>query len=622
MLTITELNNNTIPRLSAADLLDEEVFRMLYDEEDVFCREKLRFELEDQAVHFGIAKRFKDLLRAYKDMWEKARKQAGNIEQVRGLTGFSGPYPEMNCGSWNATDEGIWKRDQTNPNLPVMQACYHPILPLERLRNLETGEEKLKLAFKRNQEWHEIIVTKSTVASATKIIALADLGVGVNSENAKYLVKYLADVESLNEWAIGIQSSTSKLGWNGADFLPYDKKIIFDGDRRFSQIADSIQEYGDEDTWFDHIRKLRATGRLEVKFMLAASFASVLVSMVGGLPFFTDLWGMTEGGKTVTLMVAASVWANPADNAYIGDYKTTDVALEAKADMLNNLPMILDDTSRTSKKLGENFEGIVYDLCSGKGKSRSNKELGLNRENRWSLSLLTNGERPLTSYVNQGGAINRVLEIECGERVYEDPQTTAELVKKNYGFAGKRFVAVLKEMGKEKVRETFNQIFRSLPTNDKMQKQSMSLSIVLTADKIATDALFGDKEYIPIDEAIKSLTSRSDVSDGQRCYDYIMDKVSMNPKRFEYDSPVETWGLIDDDYVMFLPTALDQLCAECRMDKKSFIEWAVKRDLILKEGSRTTKLKKANGIVRRYVFLKRMSSEEEGEEDDDTVNFE
>ena len=136
-------------------------------------------------------------------------------------------------------------------------------------------------------------------------------------------------------------------------------------------------------------------------------------------------------------MVAASIWANPDESAYIGDFKTTEVALEAKADMLNHLPMILDDTSKTSSRIRDNFEGMVYDMCSGKGKSRSNKELGINRENRWRNCILTNGERPLNSYVSQGGAINRILEVECKDNVYEDPQETAELVKKNYGMAGK-----------------------------------------------------------------------------------------------------------------------------------------------------------------------------------------
>ena len=178
---------------------------------------------------------------------------------------------------------------------------------------------------------------------------------------------------------------------------------------------------------------IRKTGRIEAKFFLAASFASILVKPIGALPFFVDLWGETEGGKSVSLMLACSVWANPDESQYIGDFKTTDVALEAKADMLNHLPMMLDDTSKTSARIRDNFEGIVYDLCSGKGKSRSNKELGINRENRWRNCILTNGERPLAGYVNQGGAINRILEVECKDHVFSDPQKTASILKQNYG---------------------------------------------------------------------------------------------------------------------------------------------------------------------------------------------
>ncbi len=50
----------------------------------------------------------------------------------------------------------------------------------------------------------------------------------------------------------------------------------------------------------------------------------------------------------------------------------------------------------------------------------------MNRENRWRCAILTNGERPLNWYVTQGGAINRILEVECGETVFQDPQSTAE----------------------------------------------------------------------------------------------------------------------------------------------------------------------------------------------------
>ena len=105
-------------------------------------------------------------------------------------------------------------------------ACYHPILPVERLKNLETGEEQIKLAYKRNHHWQEIIVPKTMITSANKIVALSGRGIAVTSENARLLVKYLADVENGNDDYIDVQYSSSKLGWIGSGFIPYDNDII------------------------------------------------------------------------------------------------------------------------------------------------------------------------------------------------------------------------------------------------------------------------------------------------------------------------------------------------------------------------------------------------------------
>ena len=196
------------------------------------------------------------------------------------------------------------------------------------------------------------------ITSASKIVQLSKLGVSVTSENAKLLVKYLSDVENLNDDDIPVQKSTSKLGWIGQDFIPYDTDIIFDGDMQFKQLYESIGSYGNKQMWMDHVLELRKSGRMEIKFFLAASFASVLVGMTGALPFIVDLWGETEGGKSVAMMLAASIWANPADSMYIGDFKTTDVQLEVRSDLLNHLPLMLDDSSKVSARIRDNFEGV------------------------------------------------------------------------------------------------------------------------------------------------------------------------------------------------------------------------------------------------------------------------
>ena len=500
-------------KLDKQTILADGIFEEIFNEENEIYRSRLILSLEDRAAELGVKKKFETMLNAYKKVDRETRqKKKQESSGINNYTNFEGPYGDMYCGSWLAGENGVYAQNMSQ----VEQiACYHPILPIERLKNLETGEEQIKLAFKRNGRWEEIIVPKVMVTSASKIVALSGRGVAVTSENAKLLVRYLSDVENRNTGQIAVQYSSSKLGWIKKEFLPYDTEIIFDGDSRFRQLFESIGEHGNADKWYGHVRELRQSGRMEIKLMLAASFASVLINRIRALPFFVDLWGETEGGKTVTLMLAASVWANPAESAYIGDFKSTDVALEAKANMLNHLPMILDDTSKKHRKIEENFEGVVYDLCSGKGKTRSNRDIGINTESHWNNCILTNGERPLASYVSQGGAINRILEIECGEKVYADPQKTADTLKQNYGFAGKDFVEVIKAMGTDAVREIQKDFRQQLFDDEKMQKQSISLSIILTADKIATDALFKDGQYISVDEAKKVLIDRN----GQDCHE-------------------------------------------------------------------------------------------------------
>lgn len=602
-------------QLDSKTILSREILEEVFSQEDEVYKAELLASLAIRASELRCKTEFKQVVAAYKKVEKDIQKQEKenqrrNFSLVEHYTNFTdNPYDNMACENWIASDDGIYTWNPIT-GLTDIRACYHPILPVERLKNLETGEEQIKLAFKRNHKWHEIIIPKTMITSANKIVGLSARGISVTSETAKYLVRYLSDVENANDDYMKIQYSSSKLGWINDGFIPYDKEIIFDGDTRFRQLFESIKQNGNRDVWYKHVKELRATNRPEIKFMLAASFASILVGLLGGLPFFVDLWGETEGGKTVSLMLAASVWACPDENKFIGDFRTTDVALEAKADMLNNLPLILDDSSKVSGRIKDNFEGVVYDLCSGKGKSRSNKELGVNRENRWKLAILTNGERPLQSYVNQGGAINRILEVECGEKIYKSPQDTAKILKENYGFAGRDFVSAIREIGIDAIYEMQQEIQRRISANNRMEKQSLSLSIILTADRIATTYLFEDKCNISIDEAEKVLNDRSAVSDNERCYQYIVDSIVMNEQRFDYDTKCEKWGVIEfgpdtkERIAIFHTKALDDICRSGGFIKKSFLTWANKKHLLVTNEDGFTKVKKISGIACRCVFLK------------------
>lgn len=588
MRTIKAVNE-----LTKEDLLSESVLKEAFEIEDEVKRAVLIANMRQRAKDYGCVRGFDKIIKSFENTLEAARKeQKAEIARqiVNGITNFNGLETQFRCGQWIASDAGIFQRN-ANPYYPDHLACYHPIIPVERMKNLQTSEEQMKLTYKRSNEttWSTIKVPKDVIASHQKIVELSKYGVAVTSENAKWLVSYLSDIENLNSDIIPLQYSTSKLGWlkhNGENcFIPYRSNgIEFDGDIKFRQIFGAIKESGDYNVWLNHMLELRATKRLEPRIMMAASFASALIKPCGTLPFIIDLWGDTEGGKTVTLMVAASIWADPSNNAYIGDFKTTDTALEAKADMLNSLPLILDDTSKVSRKLKDSFEGLVYDLCSGKGKSRSNKTLGINRENTWDCSILTCGEKPLQDYTDQGGAINRIIEVQCSDYLYKDPHETAEIVKNNFGFAGKLFTQGITLIAENELKMMQAEMFGKINREDKMQKQAYAMSVILLADRIAEKLIFQDGITITPDEAISVMTERLDVSDNQRAYEHIMDKVEMNPARFEpaTDKAVEQWGYKEPDtgYVNFFTSALESLLQEAGYGLRPFLSWLDKNGLL------------------------------------------
>lgn len=610
--------------LDKKSILEKSIYTNILDITDPAEQAREEMRLEERARDLGMLTIVKRTAASYRKLCmqemreNRAEKKA--VDPTDGVTSFTfnqaflDKHPDaiacerLNCGAWIADDNGIYS--QTSGGFDQI-ACRAPVTIIKRYLNHETGITQVELAWARNHIWNSTIIPKSMISSANKIVALSDYGIPVTSENAKQLVKYLSEIDILNDEDLHTELSTSKLGWFAKEkvFVPFDPVVTFDGDRSFRYLSSSIHEAGRFDVWLAHLKQLRSTRKLEINMMTAASFASVLLLHLNALPFVCDLWGDTEGGKTLTLMVAASIWGDPSENRYIGDFKTTDVALETRADLLNHLPMILDDTSKVNKRIGDNFEGFVYDLTSGKGKSRSNKELGARRENTWRNSILTTGERSLSSYVSQGGAINRIIEIQCSEHIYDNPRETAVIIRENYGFAGKMFVRAVLEMGIDQVKSIFDGFYQELAKDEKMQKQSTSMAVILTADKIAADRIFKDRIYIDIDCARELLTDKGDVSDGQRAYEFIVEKINMNSSRFDEEKSTEQWGVLDtegDFQTAYLyPAALEQICKEGRFSRKAAESWMLRRGLIRQgKDGRLTVVKKICGLSKRMVAIR------------------
>lgn len=599
-----------IETLTPETIMADDVFFEILEEKDIIFRDKLISTLTDKAKMLSVKSKFESRLKAYlQDEKKSLSEQKLNktvVVQGENYTQFYSDYLDLYCGSWIADENGVRSYNMFGE----VQACYHPILPIERLRNAETDTEKIRLAFKKGNYWREITVDKDVIASNNKIIGLSNLGVSVTSENSRYLVKYLADVENANYDIIPERISTSKMGWISGEFLPYTNTVAFDGNDRFKTTFDAISEKGDYQKWLDLVLKYRKKGRPEFTFVMAASFASVLVKPLEALPFWCNIYGGTGAGKTVAEMVATSIWACPEMGKYMIDFKNTDVAVEVRQDFLNNLPLFIDDTANAKEKLKENFSSMVYDMCSGKGKGRSNRSLGMNKETTWKNVIISSGENPLSSENLQGGALNRILDLEASDiPIFESGQDVAALITNNYGFAGKMFVEAVMGLGIETIKEIQTAIFEEVSKMGKMEKQSLSLSILLTADRIATDFIFKDGVYIDLDKIKGVLLDKSEVSENERCYDFILGEVAINESKFTKNqfgenSSFECWGTFDEGYVIIIKNIFDKICKSGGYSSRGFLNWADKKGHLLTSKTRKEKQKRFGDYSPWCVYLK------------------
>ena len=134
-----------LARLDSKSILSEEIFLEIFDQEDEITKARMILSLTDRAGELGVKKKFEELLKAYKrvDKEAKQRERKKPITMLDKWTNFEGPYNNMFCGAWIAGEDGVYAQNDSQVDAV---ACYHPILPVERMKNLETGEEQIKIA--------------------------------------------------------------------------------------------------------------------------------------------------------------------------------------------------------------------------------------------------------------------------------------------------------------------------------------------------------------------------------------------------------------------------------------------------------------------------------------------
>ena len=589
------------------------LYKGIVQVEDDFRRIRLIKAYRERAKELGgtqMAKFFDEMLKTAKKEWMEGEKMgmkkktmpaSGTVLGRTNYTNLPEGMQNLDCAEcWEATDQGIYFNGQGK----YIKVCSQSVSITGILRSVESGEEIVKLEFRRNKKWKRIEVDRGILASPQKIIELYKQGFSVTSQNAKAIVAFLQDMldRGIENGTIPVSLVTSKMGWteDKSAFIPYtDEKIMFNDQGKFSKLPKALEPKGDSELWYEVMKKERDIEM--VQLLLAANLAAPVVGLLGLEGFTVNLHGQSRGGKSVTSKLCASVWAgHESRDGFVYGVNNTLNSLDEILGTYNTLPFIMEDANNMDKKRKVDMSSVVMKTANGVGKARMGRDLKLKPVQTWYLVGITTSEFRLLKDGDNGGAYNRLVMVKAPDE--EDcpyKENAAELLdfaENNHGFCGRDFVKVLQKLGKDAVAEMLQGVKREVDEKAKEAGKSggqvLPIAVLVLTSRLAEEHLFHDGKVISVEDAVRWMTDKDLADQNERFYETLMDTVMTNGSKFEglgmnTDFPPQNyWGRYDSatNKIGIIPSVLRKLAEEAGVDDvKAFLEYLDGKGMIDKD---------------------------------------
>lgn len=609
------------------------------------------------------AKRIAEAQRERKAAEAEEKRRAGNKTQFTDM-------PEWCTGNkyvgeeWITNNsEGVYKLEDCGKTVKRTEACGRPVAINRLLEPIDEsgwdGIERVEIVFEGERGWKRKVVEREVLLNKNKAISLTNDGVDITSDRASAFTGYMSSMlkESSIRGAIPCRKSSRKMAlYKGKKIiLPYrDPEFYFEKKQSMPNLVNALQAHGESDNmkenrdaWFKEFKAIREEKNGMFNFLTASSLCAPIIGMIGNIDgFVCNVVGVTGCGKSVAESVTATIWGSckSADGFVIGA-KNTSTAFETYADVLNCLPLTIDDYNKLKEKEKEAFKQVIYEIANGIGKGRATKDLGLRAMASYSLNLIVTSEEPLRERAG-GGATNRLLTYMADSECPWTPDRVSEMMNffsTNYGHAGVEYIQILNDLGRDAVQNMIkthrDELMEAAKGQEKAMKQINAMAVLLTADEIAAGKLFGDGIKITTEQAVDMLDDVNTVQAETQAYEKIVDKIFSNRQHFQglvaldkltgdlwgkfvredkYEDFVEVEEEIETDEkdkdgkkivkiekrqarpttVAIYPFKLQELAAEVGASYEMFIAYLRRENLLYADKGRNTKkvsLKRADG---------------------------
>ena len=157
--------------------------------------------------------------------------------------------------------DGIQKTALAYGESVLIPVAAEPVVITRKLENVDDGQEKLEITFRRNGRMKSIRVPRSAALNKMQLIRYADSGLPVHSGNAEDMVGYLAAYEAKNTDCIPCVRAIDRIGWVGKEFYPYrvDGEMELETDAlSVSQMLNGLVQAGDLAVWLNAAEVVRS----------------------------------------------------------------------------------------------------------------------------------------------------------------------------------------------------------------------------------------------------------------------------------------------------------------------------------------------------------------------------
>jgi len=552
---------------------------------------------------------------AFKGKWEAVMSMAQALDVEEIVTKAEELVPGMPIRlrqpvGWVININGVHSIDNNTGIAKCI--CRTPVLISGRMCSLDTGEEKVEVSFYRDSKWRSIIYPRSTVFQCRTITQLADIGITVTSESARYLVKFLGALEAENIDFLPIKKSLRQLGWFNKSFLPFSKEegLVIDVDRNSMRWLNAYSCKSTLQEWVSVMGSYRKNHIF--RFMMAASFAAPLLKLINHRVFFIHNWADSRSGKTAALKAALGVWGNCED--LMVTFNATRVGLERIAGFYNDLPLGIDERQVGSSDQ-QFMDNLIYMLGIGGSKLRGTKTGGMQNMTSWKTIVLTTGEEPLWDTTSQTGVATRVVELYGAPFNGEsEARRMHDIAPEIYGTAGPKFVERLTlEHGEDwdKLKHMHAYVQRKLSQNcsNKMGTHVSAVALVVLADILSGRWIFEDNDeeasYNMGISILSGLETDKDSDVIEKVYAYIKSWAIANSNNFNKDSK-PCYGTIreeQDAYYIF-PYVLEDLLVKKGYSYRKTLKGLGERGYIYSDKDKNQITFRYYGKYVKFVALK------------------